>query len=104
MAIKRLQWAIREMSVWKSEDLLEFVGGLMALYQQTREELVGEVEFAIGSVPPKSLCFQASQSTKSSSLASTSPKLVSNWNLFWEPWWKYLKRKYRSRKGGMLRT
>ncbi|KAI9762470.1 MAG: hypothetical protein M1840_001230 [Geoglossum simile] len=65
------------MSVWNSEDSLEFVEGLMTLYQQTREELVDEVEFAIGSVPLQSQYFQASQSTKSSSLASSSPGLVS---------------------------
>ncbi|KAI9761000.1 MAG: hypothetical protein M1840_002154 [Geoglossum simile] len=77
IAIKRLEWAIQEMSVWNLEDLLEFVEGLMAFYQQTREELVGEVEFAIGSVPTESQCFQASRSTKSSSLTSSSPGLVS---------------------------
>jgi hypothetical protein len=65
------------MSVWNSKGLLEFIEGLVAFYQQTREELIGEVGFAIGSVPPKSSCFQASQSTETSSLTSSNPRLVS---------------------------
>ncbi|KAI9767699.1 MAG: hypothetical protein M1839_004360 [Geoglossum umbratile] len=77
IAIERLQRAIQEMPVWNPEDLLEFVEGLMALYQQTREELVGEVEFDIGSVPRQSKCLQASQSTKPNSLISSSPGVVS---------------------------